>query len=185
MTARDRKNRPNCPFWSVSSRKCSLCNGGIFIPLDDHVAAFCTTPHFSACVQYTTHSEMSTSLQENVRKSEENRRKFLRIETSHKITLIKISGSDKTESPSRTYTKTLDVSKGGMRLATEKALLHDMLVKFSFDESFPHILHDVTGQVEWCNKQVDEPGYQVGVSFQGEHIIEAMGQHLGQRQERR
>jgi hypothetical protein len=185
MTATDRKHHSKCPFWSATSMKCSLCNGGIFIPLDDHMEAFCNTSHYSACVQYTLHSENQTSLQEKVRKSEENRRKYMRIETSHKITLIKINGSEKSESHLTTYTNTLDVSKGGMRLATEKALLHDMLVQFSFDESFPHILHDVTGQVEWCNKQVDEPGYQVGVSFQGDHIREAMGRYLSQQREKR
>ncbi|MCP4338966.1 MAG: PilZ domain-containing protein [Desulfobulbaceae bacterium] len=183
MAATDRKHHSKCPFWSATSMKCSLCNGGIFIPLDDHMESFCNTSHYSACVQYRLHSENQTSLQEKVRKSEENRRKYMRVESSHEITLVKIFESDKPKSYISTSANTIDVSKGGMRLATEKALLHDMLVQFSFDESFPHILHEVTGQVEWCNKQVDEPGYQVGVSFQGDHIIEAMGRHLGQQYE--
>lgn len=160
--------------------KCTLGKSGIFIPLDDHVEAFCITPQFSACAHYSLFSENQIK---NVRKSEENRRKFMRIETTHKITLLKILEPDKPESPFLASANTLDLSKGGMRVATEKALLHDMLIQFSFGESFPQILHDVTGQVEWCNKQIDEPGYQVGVSFKEDNVIEVMGRLLEQQQQ--
>ena len=185
MTAIDRKHRSKCPFWSATSVKCSACNGGIFIPLDDHVEAFCKTFHFTECEEYTLHTENQTSLEEKVRKFEENRRKYIRIESSHRLTLVKIFESDKPESSFSTSVNTLDVCQGGMRVATEKALVGDMIVQFSFDKSFPHLLHQVTGQVEWCNKQVDEPGYQAGVSFQGDHIRKAMGRYLGQQQEHR
>ncbi len=185
MNAKDSKCPSKCPFWSPISKKCTLCKGGIFIPMDNHVEAFCITPHFSTCPQYTAHSENRAFLQEKVRKSEENRRKFIRIATKHKITLVKIFEPQKDEVPIFTSANTLDLSKGGMRMATEKALLHDMLIQFSFDDSFPHILHDVTGQVEWCNKQIDEPGYQVGVSFKDNKVIELMGRLLGQQLEHR
>lgn len=66
-------------------------------------------------------------------------------------------------------------------MTTDKPLTHETVIQFSFDDSFPEMLHEVTGQVEWCNKQVDEPGYQAGVSFRGAHIIEAMGRYLEQR----
>ena len=182
MTAKDCKHPSKCPFWTAASTKCGLSKGGIFIPLDDHVEAFCITPQFPACAQYTLYSENQNFLAKKVRKSEENRRKFMRIETKHKITLIKILEPGKPESPILTSANTLDLSKGGMRVATEKALLHDMLIQFSFGESFPQILHDVTGQVEWCNKQIDDPGYQVGVSFKEDNVIEVMGRLLDQQQ---
>jgi len=165
--------------------KCSICNGGLFIPLDDHIKKFCESPHFQACKQYADHSENQISLAENVRKSGENRRKFLRIETSHAITLIKIFGSDKQEPPFSYNASTLDVSKGGMRVATDKPLLYDSVIQFSFDDSFPQSLHGLTGQVKWCNKQLDEPGYQAGVSFQADHVIEAMVHQLGQQHKHR
>ena len=133
-------------------------------------------------MQYTLHSENQISLQEKVRKSEENRRKYIRIQSSHAITLIKIFGSDKPESPIiTTRANTVDVSNGGMRVATDKPLSYDSVVQFTFDDSFPQSLHQLTGHVEWCNKQLDEPGYQAGVSFQGDHIIEAMGHYLKQQ----
>lgn len=185
MTVKNRTGHVKCPFWTASSMKCSICNDGLFIPLDDHVKIFCESPHFTACKQYTHHSENQISLLENVRKSEENRRKYLRIQTSHAITLVKISGSDKQEPPFSSSANTIDVSKGGMRVATDKPLLYDSVIQFSFDDSLPQSLHGLTGQVKWCHKQLDEPGYQAGVSFQADHIIEAMVRHLGQQHNHR
>jgi hypothetical protein len=182
MTATDRKHQAECPFWLAASMKCGICNGGICIPLDDHAEAFCKTPHFLACMQYTLHSENHICLLEKVRNSEENRRKYLRIETSQDITLVKIFESGKIVSHFSSAAKTIDMSKGGVRMATKKPLAHDTMVHFSFDDPFPQALHQITGQVEWCNKQVDKPGYQAGVSFQGDHIVEAMGRYLGQQQ---
>ncbi len=181
MTAINCKNHEKCPFWSAASTKCSLCNGGLFIPLDDHMEAFCKTFRFSACVQYTLHSENQIYLQEKVRISEENRRKYLRIETAHEITLVKILKSGKLVSDFSSDAKTIDVSKGGMRMFTQNPLAYDTLVHFTFDNSFPQALHEVTGQVQWCNKQLNETGYQAGISFQGDHIVEAMGRYLGQK----
>ncbi len=62
---------------------------------------------------------------------------------------------------------------------------NDMVVQISFDDATSQSLHEVTGHIEWCNKQIDEPGYQAGVSFRGDRIIEAMGHYLGQHHDQR
>lgn len=77
--------------------------------------------------------------------------------------------------------KAIDLSKGGMRMAIDTPLTDSTMIQFSLDETFPQILNDITGQVEWCNKQIDEPGYQAGISFKEAHIIEAMGNYLEQQ----
>lgn len=170
-----------CPFWSTVSMKCGISNGGLFIPLDDHAETYCYTLHFGSCSQYTFHSENQILLQERFRKTEENRRKFPRIETSHLITQVKIFESGERLSHSLPKAKTIDMSKGGMRMVIDTPLADHAMIQFSFDESFPQKLNDITGQVEWCNKQIDEPGYQAGISFKETHIIEAMGNYLGQQ----
>lgn len=173
MTAEDRKHQERCPFWSATSVKCTICDNGLFIPLDNHAEVFCKTSRYSACMQYTLYSENHILLQEKVRKSEVNRRKFLRIESSHAITLIKIAESGDLVAQFPQEGKTIDVSKRGMRIAVDRPLVHDALVQFSFDDSFPLKVHQVTGLVEWCNKQIDEPGYHAGVSFQGNYVFES------------
>ena len=185
MTEEDQKNTQRCPFWSAKAAKCTICDNGLFIPLDNHVEAFCKTSRFPACMQYALYSENHIDLQEKVRNSEVNRRKYLRIESSHTISLIKIfeSGNLVSQEPYRALT--IDISKNGMRLATDKPLVRNALVEFSFDDYFPLNIHEATGQIEWCNKQVDEPGYQAGVSFQGNHVIETLDRICGRQQNQR
>jgi hypothetical protein len=183
MTVSDQNPKGKCPYWSAASMKCGICSGGLFIPMDDYVETFCITPHYSACLQYSRNLEKEILLHRKVRKSEENRRKNIRIETSRKITLIKIFESGKLVSNYLPEAKTIDVSESGMRMATRKPLLHDMMIRFSFDDSLPRVFHEVTGKIEWCNKQIDDPGYQAGVSFKEKHIKEAMGRYLGKNKE--
>jgi len=180
VTAIKRKRVAICPFWSTVSMKCSISNGGLFIPLDDHAETYCYSLHFGSCNQYTFHSENQILLQGRVRKTEENRRKYLRFETSYCITMVKIFGFGERLSHFLPEAKTIDMSKGGMRMVIDTPLADNAMIQFSFDESFPQILNDITGQVEWCNKQIDAPGYQAGISFKEAHIIEAMGSYLEQ-----
>lgn len=65
-----------------------------------------------------------------------------------------------------------------MRLATSKPLPDSSLLTFSFDLSFPKELQDSTGKVMWCNKEIDTPGYQSGISFQDETTMDAMALYL-------
>ena len=185
MTVEDQKHRERCPFWSAKTVKCTICDNGLFIPLDNHAEAFCKTSRFPACMQYALYSENHIYLQEKVRNSEVNRRKYLRIESSHAITLVKIFESGDLASQTPYRAQTIDISKSGMRVATDKPLLHNALVRFSFEDSFPLNINEVTGQIEWCNKQVDEPGYEAGVSFQGNHVIEALDRICGRLQNQR
>ena len=187
MASKDPKHQIKCPFWSMASKKCSIGRNGLFIPLDDHVEAFCKTTHFVACNQYTLYSENQICLLENVRKSVENRRKYMRIERSHDVTLVKnfkprqLESQFSYEAQFSYKARTIDVSSGGMRMAINNPLLHDTTVHCSFDNSFPPGLHEVTVRVEWCNKQIDEPGYQAGLSFKEDDIVEAMGRYLDQQ----
>jgi hypothetical protein len=185
MTAQNPKSHIKCPFWSARPRKCTIRGSGLFIPLDDHVEAFCKTSHFSACTQYTLHSEYQIGLLAKVRKTEANRRKYMRIATSHNITVVKIFKSKQLESQFSYAAKTIDISKSGLRVAIRNPLIHDTMVHCSFDDSFPQALHEVTGHVKWCNKQVDEPGYQVGLSFMGDHVVEAIEAFLSQQNNQR
>jgi hypothetical protein len=108
-----------------------------------------------------------------------NRRKYLRIEAKHKITLMKEFNAvnfSKQEIP--IHGQTVDLSAGGMRLVTDLPLLNDSLIQFSFDESFPEELQLGTGQIAWCNKLIDMPGYQSGIIFQSNQVMQAMNNYL-------
>lgn len=179
MATRDLPHIENCPFWSMLSMKCRICKGGLFIPLDNHIEAYCKTPDFPKCLQYSLHPENHLEIIAKESRKESNRRNFFRIAACHKITLVKLIHSGTVVSHFSTFAKTLDLSSGGMRLTTAKPLTNDSVVQFSFGESFPQDLHEGTGLVAWCSKEIDDPGYQAGISFQEDHLKEAMRLYLG------
>ena len=171
-------SKPTCPFWSVQSLKCKLCSEGLFIPLDDHIDVYCTTAAYPQCQQYSLYAESKAQAFADQEQENENRRKYRRIQTQHKVTLVQLTSSGEIASHVAT---TRDVSMGGMRLSIEEPMLNDTSVQFSFADFFPESLQSGIGQIAWCNKQIDAPGYQAGLAFQGERIARAMGLYLGLR----
>lgn len=172
-------NHGFCPFWTPDSQKCLVCKGGLFIPLDDHIDIYCKTSDHPQCLQYSMYAENHRELLTPVASPVDNRREHQRHSVVHKVTLVKMVESGEIVSHLSTVAQTLDLSQGGMRLNIKKPLVDDSLIEFSFDDSFPNSLRDGTGQVQWCNKQIDESGYQAGISFQDDRLIESMGTYLG------
>ncbi len=179
MATKDPAPIKNCPFWSALSLQCRICNGGLFIPLDDHIEAYCKTPDYPQCLQYALHPGNHLQIIDKAKQSNKNRRKFARIEVCYNITLVRLVHSGTVVSHFSTFAKTLDLSNSGMRLTTNKPLINDSVLQFSFGDTFPENLQDSAGQVAWCNKEVDAPGYQAGISFHDDQTIEAMGLYLG------
>jgi hypothetical protein len=168
----------HCPFWSETSKKCRICQGGLFIPLDEHIETYCTTLSYPQCVQYTLENDHHQLQTDRKRDLSRNRRLLPRIEARWKITLVRLITTGTVVSHFSTLAETLDLSRGGMRLTTRKPLPDSSLLTFSFDHSFPKKLDDATGQVMWCNKEIDNPGYQAGVAFQEETTREAVAAYL-------
>ena len=38
-----------CTYWSQEKKECTLCKGGVFIPMPDHIAAYCQKDSFCNC----------------------------------------------------------------------------------------------------------------------------------------
>lgn len=107
-----------------------------------------------------------------------SRRKFVRIDACYKITLVKLIHSGTVVSHFSSFAKTLDLSNGGMRLTINRPLANNTEVQFLFGKSFPQNLQEGSGQVVWCNKDIDAPGYQAGITFHDDRIIKAMSRYL-------
>lgn len=169
-----------CPFWSPISLKCSMCSEGLFIPLDDHIDVYCKTEAFPMCLQYTLSHESNQQLDaESGDLSSENRRKYDRIESTHRITLVRLSGSGKIASHFSTPASTIDMSMGGLRLRSQEPLINDTVVRFSFDDSVPQLLQSGTATIKWCYRLIDSSEYQAGLAFHSNQTVEAMGMYLG------
>ncbi len=179
MGNKKEKSKAVCPFWSAQSLKCRLCSEGLFIPLDDHIDVYCTTSAHPQCLQYSLYAESQAQALATQQQKTENRRKFHRVRTQHKVTLVQLRSTGQVASHHAVNATTLDVSMGGMRLYIDDPIDNDISVQFSFADFLPDSLKSGTGIIAWCNKQVDTPGYQAGLSFRGEKIPKAIGHYLG------
>lgn len=166
--------RDICPFWSTESKKCRVCKDGLFIPLDEHISTYCTSKDHHLCLQYSLHAPKDKLATDDTGNNSANRRQSMRIELSDQIQLLKMIQSGEIIKQFTANAETLDMSKIGMRLQTNVPLINDSVVQFAFDKSFPANLRTGAGIVEWCNKQIDTPGYQAGISFQSKWIVEAV-----------
>ena len=166
----ERNNNTSCPFWSTNSKKCRVCNDGLFIPLEEHIAAYCTSKHHHHCLQYSLHIPKS----EQSRNDTINRRQSLRVKLTDKIQILKLIKAGEVMQQLKENAETLDVSSIGMRLHTCVPLVSDSVIQFSFNGTFSDPLKTGAGLVEWCNKQLDAPGYHAGISFQSKWIIDAI-----------
>lgn len=158
--------------------ECQLCQEGLFLPLDDHIEVYCKTPHYTQCKHCILHSEKHSLLMDKQRQAPWNRRRYERIETCNKVTLVELLSSGQPLTHSSIIGQTVDLSKGGMHFTTEKPMVKGTIVQFSFDRNFPENLQEGKGQIAWCNKHIDEPGYHAGISFQKDHLLNAM-EYLG------
>lgn len=135
--------------------------------MEEHSEAFCLSPNFLRCPQFLQGNDFQ---QETKAIDWANRRKATRINQQEPVTLAprlrsRISSAN-IPKPTRDFTaRTLDISKGGMRLFAPSPISRNSLIEFSFGRKFPEQLRKAMGKVQWCNMQIDEPGYQIGVAF--------------------
>ena len=175
-----------CPYWSPISLKCSICTDGLFIPMDDHIEVYCKTEEYPMCLQYNlSHDSINPSTAHSGPLPSKNRRHYERVESTHRITLVRLSSSGKTASHFSTMANTIDLSMGGLRLRTHEPLINDTVVRFSFDDSVPDLLQSGTATIKWCYRMIDTAEYQAGLAFRSNQTMEAMGMYLGVHSHRR
>lgn len=178
MSTRPATKNIACPFWCKQTKKCTVQQKGLFIPLEDHVDLYCTSNNYPNCLQYSHQVSGQLQFADETIHSFINRRRFVRIKLQRQVTLVRTSSTnDPTEVTNQA--QTLDLSLGGMRLATEKPLHSDSVVQFSFDdETMPDHMLTGSGYIAWCNKQIDEPGYQAGIVFGEKQVSKEIGSYL-------
>ncbi len=180
--ANDSSTGEVCPFWSMPTMKCQLCREGLFIPLNDHIELYCRSAHYPQCLQFSLHA---ADHRKRDGKNCSNRRKYERVAVSHRVSLVelapmehatsRLSAADNAGATGRT----LDLGKGGMRLATEQPLPKAAAIRFSFEGSFPKGVQSGEGHVAWCRKQKNIPEYQIGIAFRDDRLVDTMGLYLG------
>jgi hypothetical protein len=177
---KNEKDGQVCAFWSPTEQVCKVQDAGLFIPLEDHIEIYCKSAEHVLCRQFRL-VEQTHPAAEQIGIRGKNRRKYSRVRTSHHLTLIRLSDSGNVVGDSPSTASTLDMSSGGMRLATRELLMHDSIIQFHFKGSFPSSVKSGLAKVKWCVPTKKDLRYQAGLAFQNIQIIEAMGEYLESR----
>ena len=168
-----------CPFWIPTSLKCNLCTKGLFIPLEDHIEIYCKTEEYQTCSHYILSIESyRQSVTSNVENPNYNRRRHVRIEGIHPVTLNPLNSGGKVVPQFSIHAKTLDLSLGGLRLQTKEPLINDTLIRFSFDDFAHNLFLTGTAIIRWCHQLINSSEYQAGLAFCDNQATEAMKMYL-------
>lgn len=175
------KNKKNnvehvCPHWSMISKSCLLHQGGLFIPVSEHVKIYCQSSNYLSCQQILSQAAaVSSSPWEN---KEENRRRFKRTQKRYYLRLSEYKPSVVAEVPLDECACTVDMSAGGIRLESSCSLALDSLVSFYLDKKFSKSGLRGIGKVKWCKSLRNTPLYHAGIDFIDEYAAQAIQEHL-------
>lgn len=158
------KTMPICPFWNPQNNLCEVKEGGLFIPLEDHISIYCTKPTFSKCMQYDLGCQIEQLSSEELFYWEGNRRKHIRIEKDYTVTLVKLIPTGSVATHISTA-HTLDISMGGMRLLLDEELPKETLMKFSFGNKHPAPIKQGVGKIQWCRAAEETDLFQAGLAM--------------------
>lgn len=152
-----------CPFWSAAGRRCTVSHSGLFIPLDDYIATFCTSSKHTQCHQYC---EEMLIRQSGAKSCSFNRRKHSRFPASKHLTLSEIDESGQTISGKAEYAYAKNLSAGGMLIQTKCPLFLGTLLNFTYSNGDTSSHNGGLAEVAWCHYQEDSLTYLAGLSFQ-------------------
>ncbi len=174
-------SKTSCPFWECESGKCSLCHSGLFIPLDDHINTYCTTSNYVRCLQFKLGREKSP---ENFAASQlpegiwANRRQYSRYKTEQQITFVRLVKTGEVVQHISTPARTVDMSKGGMKLAVDTALEKLSTIHFTFAPPFSEHICDLPARVSWCAKPDGIDQYHIGLEFKDQKSLSAIDEFM-------
>lgn len=154
-----------CPCWSLDDYgECSITDGGVYIPLPQHIMFFCQSSYFSHCSRYKKGCELI------INKEIGERRKSRRYAKNLNIVIDVCELKNNSSVVSKYNTKTSDVSLYGMKIESPRKILAYTIVSFELDTGFSSEFLVGTGSVKWCEKQTDSDKFEFGMVVDDKEI---------------
>ena len=146
----------HCPHWNSAARLCLLVKEGLFLPVPEHIAAFCEGGGQARCPQVRSHADRANRAT--------NRRRSVRLSERHPFRFSEISRTDQPTTQPGDEAWTLDLSDHGIRVATTCQLRPDMAIRFQLEgNGSPG--REGTGRVVWCQPLADTAFFEIGVAL--------------------
>ncbi len=175
-----RLKRCTCPYWHPSSRACLSVEEGLFIPVYQHVEAYCLSTSYSSCGHYHLTTEPPAETKQN-QGSPPNRRRSIRVPNYHNFRFSEITGDDQTPGLQEDDAWTVDLSDYGIRFATRQLLTPDTAIHFSLDSDDTATKIEGTGKVIWSEPLANTPLFHAGIVFIDQKSSPAIQAHKKNR----
>jgi hypothetical protein len=141
-----------------------LVKDGLFLPIEQHVAAYCTSSYYPSCRQY----QLLVGAETNVRDNESlpiNRRRSVRIPSHNNFRFSEITGSDQLPGQRDDDAWTIDLSAGGIRFASRHPLNPDTTIHFFLEPDGMGDPVEGSGRVIWSEPLENTPLFHAGIAF--------------------
>jgi len=166
-----------CPHHGSPVGRCVLSRGGLYVPIVEHARQFCRSDRYVSCSIFLADGKMFEALGLSHDGAPAGRRQHKRFPDRISMILALMNARNEADSLLDDNAFTLDLSAGGMRLASHRALDVDSLVSFRFGREFRQALQGI-GQVRWCTSPDDSPLYHAGMKFMDAGVGQAVNRYL-------
>lgn len=153
-----------CPHWAPGSRSCLLVTDGLFLPVEEHIIAYCgskfypTCPHFQRLAAPKNDPHHTDALTVN-------RRRSARIPQYHVIQFVEISSDDQSPENRTEESWTIDLSQHGIRFVSYRLLEPETLIGFSLESRHNTPPTKGHGRVVWSEPLENSQLFHTGITF--------------------
>ena len=146
-----------CPHWNASGRLCMLGTDGLYLPVHEHIVAFCESSGHQRCARFRAHADRVTRAV--------NRRRSVRLPERHLFRFSEISPTEPAHANAAADEAwTLDLSDHGLRVATTCRVRPDTAINFEVTGN-GNPGRAGTGRVVWCQPLADTAFFEMGVAL--------------------
>lgn len=168
-----------CPYFTRSRHECLMTHDGLYIPMLNHIHSLCLTGHFGQCHHYIQGCGASKAFVGQLGlASESSRRRYPRVNARIPLRIVDCGVEGNCAEILDNEAFAMDLSWGGIRLATKVALPVRQTVAFIFgqNEDLPLSLGG-QGEVRWST-EIDPGAFQSGLLVTDKKTFEALGQRM-------
>lgn len=154
----------SCPHWCACSRSCQLVKDGLFMPIDQHVVAYCLSSNHSMCSYYQLLAGAEDKAGQDQAASA-NRRRSIRIPSRHSFRFSEITGHDSRPGLREDDAWTIDLSDHGIRFTSRQLLNLDTEIRFLLEADDRAAQVEGIGKVVWCEPLENTALFHAGIVF--------------------
>jgi len=167
-----------CPYFSQCAKECLMTNGGLFIPMPEHINALCLTPRFVQCSHYVHGCAAVRELASQLGYVHDaSRRRYRRVSERIPIQIADCAHDGRCAEILDNEAFTIDLSLGGIRLESRVELPARKRVAFVFGQGGDGPCWDGQGEVRWTER-VEGGAFHSGLIVTDKKTFQALGQHL-------